>query len=118
MEIEFQQTITRNGRAIPEIDGRPASYRRTTVKKYEDDLEKVVGNGQARVSVSLNETVGGPEAYSSVRLGVHVTLTCNQDADTIKVAHDLAFQECVGALDSTIDDAMKMLVTHIERVAR
>ena len=103
-----------HGNPIAMIGDTVVSYTRTEMKQ-KDDYQKLLGDGNARVSVGLGEKIGGPYGYSSVDVRVNVTLTCNQDEGTLTNAAHLAFRECVAVVDDIVDKSMVMLRSHLER---
>jgi len=110
----FVTVRDRDGEEIKYIGDVMASHTKTEVKTG-DLYAEVYGNGAARVSVGLGEKIGGPYGYSSVDVRVNVTLTCNQDEETLTRAAHLAFRECVSVTDDIIDKSMTMLKHHLER---
>lgn len=56
-------------------------------EEYMDKYEKLVGNGQAKVTVSADMSL--KEFGKGTSAMVSVTLTCNQDEETITKAIDL-----------------------------
>ena len=80
-----------------------------------DSLKALLGNGKARVSVSLSEKISGPVGYSSVSTNVSVTFSCNQDEDTVNAASAAAFEQAVAVTDEIFPKAMQLLEAHLQR---
>lgn len=83
--------------------------------RNKDEYRDILGDGSARVSVSLGEKVGGPYGYSNVMINVTTTLGCNQDEETVARAHALAFQQNVQVLDDHFQTAYQLLEAHLSR---
>ena len=103
-----------DGEVIDRVGDTAFSYTRSEMKQ-KDEYQKLLGDGNARVSVGLGEKIGGPYGYSSVDVRINTTLTCNQDEETVRTAGHLAFRECVAVVDDIIDNSMLMLKSHLER---
>jgi hypothetical protein len=102
------ETKGANGEIINEVGGEPASWDRTIVS-HKDKFKQLLGDGGARVSMTLNERMGGSHGYSGVSTSVTVTLTCNQSEKTIRQAADLAFEECVAITGDVFPKAKSVL---------
>lgn len=85
--------------------------------KAKETFSQFAGDGKAKVSISLSEKIGGPQ-YSSVSVMVTVSLTCNQDEETINKAAGAAHTHTISLLDSYIEDALDGLHAHLEREGR
>lgn len=81
-----------------------------------DEYKSLVGDGGAKVSVSVGEKVGAPQ-YSSVSLMCSVSMVCDQDTAVISKAQTAAFEECVAFIDAHVDVAYDMLEIHVNRLA-
>jgi hypothetical protein len=88
----------------------------TKIVRTNDAYKKIIGDGNARVSVGLDESIGGPYGYSSVKLRFNVTMSCDQNEEALEKAAELGFQDAVKFLDDHIDSAHKLLTSHLERV--
>lgn len=82
--------------------------------KAKTSLASYLGDGNAKVSVSLSEKIGGPR-YSSTSVMVTVSLACNQDHDTVDKAAKAAHVHAVSLLDSFLEDALPLMHAHIEK---
>jgi hypothetical protein len=100
-------------RPINKIRGRDATYKETYYMK--DEFKTILGDGQARVSVGLDEKIGGRN-YSSAAVRVNVTLSCDQSADTIKKATEMAFNTAAEFLDTHLPPAVRLLDQHISDI--
>lgn len=94
----------------------PALSKETKIVRTNDEYKKIIGDGNARVSVGLDESIGGPYGYSSVKLRFNITMACDQNRDSIQKASELGFQEGVQFLEDHVESAHKLLVSHLERV--
>jgi hypothetical protein len=103
-----------NGNTIEKVGDELVSWEKTVVRK-KDEYKQVLGDGNARVTVSISEKIGA-RSYSNLSVHVSVTLRCNQDAETIRAAEDLAFQEAVAFMDDTVDRAYQLLTVHLDRI--
>ncbi len=103
-----------DGQTVSMVGDEYASYEGTVVRNR-DEFKKILGDGNARVSVSLSERMGGPYGYSSVSTNVTVTLNCNQDAATIRKAQEMAFGEAAGFTEDCFGKAMDMLRHHLSQ---
>ncbi len=110
VDVDVKDT---DGNTIDSVGNEKASYTRTEVKE-KDEYQKILGDGNARVSVGLDEKIGGP-GYSSVGIRINVGINCNQDCETIEKAYGLAFRECVTIMDEIVDKSIQMLRSHIQR---
>ncbi len=99
---------------IAEHDNEIVSYERTAVIQ-KDKYKKILGDSNARVSVSFSERMGGAYGYSSVSTNVTVTINCNQDTNTIRKAQEMAFEEAVGFTEDCFGKAVHMLNAHLNR---
>jgi fructose-1-phosphate kinase PfkB-like protein len=70
------------------FQGSPAQQQE--FQQIMDQYQKIVGDGKARVGVSTD--FGTKEYGNGVSVMVSVSLTCNQDQQTMMVAMDLAGQ--------------------------
>lgn len=101
--------VDHNRNAVPE-----GCMTHTIAKK--DKYEELLGRGEGRISVTLGETLPGPIGYSSIKVSVTITLTCQQDSETMAKARGLAFEEGIDFLDTYCDKAVQVLGAHIDRV--
>ena len=92
------------------IADHPFSWEQTMAK---DKYKALLGDGNARVSMSMSEKMGGPYGYSSVSINVSVSVNCNQDENTIAKAQDAAFTEVALGLDTWFEKAHKILNSHL-----
>lgn len=79
-----------------------------------DRLKKLLGDCQARTSVSVSEKVSGPD-YSSVSMNVTVTLSCDQSDKALAEAQEIALSECLVFIDAHILDTHGMLMKHVKQ---
>lgn len=103
-----------NGQEIGTSRGNDVSYTNTY---YESELMKdkykaLIGDGQMRVSIGVDEKIGGPH-YSSVSVRVNITASCDQNADTARALQEELFQDAQIFLDGHIEHGMKMLDGHL-----
>jgi hypothetical protein len=80
-----------------------------------DPVKKVLGDGKARVSVSLAHKVGGPH-YSSVSLSVNVSLSCGQDTDNVEEARELALAMATEFIEVNLGACYEHLTTLVGEV--
>lgn len=95
--------------------GEPISWERREVKKS-DKYKKIYGDGNARVNVGLSETLGGPYGFSSVQVRVSVSVSCNQDVETVREAEGMLLADCMAFVDDTMTTAHDMLCTHLDQI--
>jgi hypothetical protein len=81
ISIEFR--ITEKG--LPDIT---YTYEGDMAEQMADQYQQIVGNGLARVSVGV--PMGLKDYGNGAESSVHISLTCNQDAQTIHAAVQLA----------------------------
>lgn len=103
-----------NGAPLLDAEGAPVSYEVTHMRQ-KDELKALVGDGQARVSVSLSEKMSGPYGYSSINVSVTVTMNCDQSVEYVRKAEEAALQECLGFLDTAVDTGYASLTSHLAR---
>lgn len=103
-----------DGVLVEMVDGAIAS-KRVKIVRQNDQMKAIMGDGQARVSVGVDEGIGGPYGYSSVKVRVHVTLACDQNAETVTKAQQLCFDQCTGFIEDTIGVAHDMLCAHLKQ---
>ena len=108
------EVVDRDG-LVFELDGDPASWERTIVRK-KDKFKALLGDGKAKVSASLSERIGGSHGYSSVSTNVSVSVQCNQDAKTIHEAGLECFEEAVAITEDIMPKAKKVLEIHLSRL--
>ena len=108
--IHVEVDVNNDGDPLYEVNGKPASWERTIVRQ-KDEFKKILGDGNARTSITVSERVGA-EHYSSCSISCTVTLTCNQDKATIERAKEMALNEGLAFLDENIPVAWNMLDTH------
>jgi len=110
-EVEIRDD---RGELVTSVGGEDAS-RRVQMMRPSEKYRSLLGDANSKVNVNLSESLGGPYGYSSVKLSVSVTLTCNQDPDTIQLAKQYCMDECLDFLDGNIGAAYKMLNDHLKR---
>lgn len=108
--IHVEQTLYDSDKKL--IADHPYSWEQTMTKDS-DSYKKLIGDGNAKVAISINERIGGPYGYSSVGVNILVTVTCNQDENTIRAAEKLAFNEVAEAMDSYLPKAHQILCAHL-----
>ena len=81
-----------------------------------DQYKAILGDGNARVSVGFDENIGDPNSYSSVKVRVNVTITCDQNRGTIQKAQEMAFQECVAFSDDAVKKGFDVLIAHLKQI--
>lgn len=106
--------IDPDGYPIIESGGQLAS-RKVQIMRDNDKYKAILGDGNARVNVGLDESIGGPYGYSSVKIRMSVTLTCDQNAESVQQAKQYCFDECMDFIEGNLGIAHKMLVDHLER---
>lgn len=79
--------------------------------KKEDNYAALLGNKQAWVSVPVVETQGGP-GFSSIKVGVEISVHVDQNETAIKRASELLIQEGLMFCDEHIRNAHAMLCAH------
>lgn len=104
----------RDGAPLLDSEGASVSYKRSVVRT-KDEIKMLIGDANARVSVSLSETVPGPYGYSNLKVSVTVTLNCDQNQKTIEQAENAALQECIAFLDTSVDTGYALLTSHLKR---
>lgn len=110
MEIEIETLVIG-----PDENPIPEGSQRITMVKP-DKYKELVGDGNARTSITVAETIDGPRRFTSVRISCTVTLNCNQSADSIEQAKAAAFEECVVFIDEHVYKAYAVLTAHLERL--
>lgn len=101
------------------IDDVESSWEATMTTKHptkHDALASLLGDGKAKVEVTLSDKVGGP-AYSSTTVYVTITLSCNQDEKTVMRAASEAQTMAASLLSEYIEDASKTLLHRVEHMA-
>ena len=111
-EISANVDIYVNRERVPELSKEIMGM------KDRDVFKKIIGDNNARVSVGIDEHMGGPYNYSGIKIRVNVTLSADQTKATIQEAEELAFQECVQFIDDHLPQAYKLLEQHLERLSR
>lgn len=109
-KIYIEVLVNNDGDLVAEVGDKPASWERTIVR-HKDEYKKIIGDGNARVSVTLSERIGA-EHYSSCSVSATVTLTCNQDQETIQRAEKMALNEGLAFLDEHVPVAWELLTQH------
>lgn len=107
------ETLDHRGDVVDSINGVDTSYEQE-VALAKDKFKQLIGDANARTSVSVSSKMGGPYGFSSVSVSCSVTLTCNQDDKTIQEAKMAAFQEAVGFIDVTMPHCMALLNAQLE----
>lgn len=108
------EIIDHQGKVIIEVDGQQAS-RKVQIMRTNDRLKAILGDANARVNVSLSESIGGPYGYSNVKISVSVTLACDQNAESVTKAQQFCLDSCSEFLESNVGFAHKQLTDHLAR---
>lgn len=98
---------------IASVNGEPAS-RRIQAMRTNDKYKALMGDGNARVNVGVDESIGGPYGYSSVKIRVSVTLSCDQNEETVKQAERACLDECLVFIEDNVGAAYAMLSNHLD----
>lgn len=106
----MEVTVINDGYPLNDIGDTPVSWERTIVRQ-KDKFKKILGDAQARCSVTISERIGAAN-YSSVSMSTTVTLSCNQDSKTIQEAEEMALAEALAFTDDNIVTAYRMLEQH------
>lgn len=101
-------TFDHNGDVVDSIGEHDTTYEETIILA-KDKFKQLLGDNNARVSISVSSKMGGPYGYSAVSVNCSVTLSCNQDDETIQKAKMMAFQEDISFLDETMGHCMRLL---------
>lgn len=113
--IEASVEITDpDGNVIVDVDGQSAS-RKVQIMRENDRYKRILGDANAKINVNLSESIGGPYGYSSVKISVSVTLSCDQNTDSVQSAQKYCLDECVEFIESNISLAYQMLTDHLKR---
>jgi hypothetical protein len=113
---EVNVETTAQGSLVNTIDGEDATY--TEIENLRDKYKVLLGDGQARVSLGVDERVSGPHGtYSSVSVRVSVTLSCDQSEEGISKASDLAIRKASSLLDQHLPIAVRKLRRHLRAIA-
>lgn len=81
------------------------------VKKKVDTYQRILGDGLARVTIPLQEKQGGP-GYSSILVGVEISVACDQNEDIINEVSDILMAGTMEIVDRHFRSAYEMLLTH------
>lgn len=103
---------------VSKINNEDVTYTQVTYEVPEhmkDKYKQLLGDMQARVSMSVDEKIGGP-GYSSVGVHAAVTLSCNQDEESIKKASELAFAEAMRLVDEKVVYTYEVLLGHLRSI--
>lgn len=101
------------GNVIVQVGGQDAS-RKVQIMRTNDKYKAILGDANAKVNVNLSESIGGPYGYSNVKISVSVTLSCDQNADSMQMAKQYCLDECLDFLQSNIGVAYEMLNDHLK----
>jgi len=93
--------------------GRELCFEVNMNSPQKDRLKALVGDGLARVSVSVSEKVSGPD-YSSMSISVTVTMTCDQNEKTVATAREEALGECLTFLDAQLADVQTCFLKAVD----
>jgi len=96
---------------IDVIDNKQATYEGTIIMP--DKFKDLLGDENARVSVSFNERMGGSHGFSSVGVTATVTINCDQSEGVISEAQEVAFRTAVDFADAHLGGAMELLEAHL-----
>ena len=107
--------------AVRKVAGLPATFTQTHYITQEhpmaDEFKKLLGDGNARVSVGVDERFSGPSGtYSSASVRVNITLNCDQSKDTIDKAAELAFEYASDFLDRHAVPTARLLKRHLDEI--
>lgn len=80
-----------------------------------DKFKELLGDGQARVSIGMDERIAGPH-YSSVSIRVNISVNCNQSAETIEAATELLSDEAMAYLEGHYEVAVERLREHLNHL--
>lgn len=111
------ETRDQRGDVLYAIKGEDATYEQSEIL-MKDEYKKLIGDANARTSVSVSSKMGGAYGYSAVSINVSVTLTCNQDRKTLKAAKDACLNECVSFIDEAMPHCMAMLDAQLHELYR
>jgi hypothetical protein len=116
--IDANVTLYDNhGEIVSTVNGELAT-RTIKTMRTSDKYKSLMGDGHARVSVRMDENMGGPYGYSSVKIGINVSLVCDQNEKSIADASQACLTEAMNFIDATMPTAHKMLVEHLELIYR
>ncbi len=107
--------------AVRKVAGLPATFTQTHYITQEhpmaDEFKKLLGDGNARVSVGVDDRFSGPSGtYSSASVRINITLNCDQSKETIDKASTLAFEYASDFLDRHAVPAAKLLKRHLDEI--
>jgi len=106
--------VTHRGDRIDEVDGAPVSF--LGEQQMGDEYKALLGDGDAKVSISVGAKVNGPQnTYSTVNVLATVTLRCGQDKSVVELATDLATTDAIRAVEDAMPLAKSMLIRVIEK---
>lgn len=102
---------------VVDVEGLPSLFLDEPVTEEhfampKDHFEELIGNGDAKVSVSLNMK----DSSYGTGFGAHVTvtLTCNQDEESLVAARALAGGLAQEFLEASFEEAHELLVARNE----
>lgn len=80
-----------------------------------DVYKTLIGDGDAKVSISVNAKVNGPQnTYSTINVMATIALRCGQNKETVELATDLATEDATRAVEDAMPMAKAMLIRVIE----
>jgi len=103
-----------DGVLIEKVNEQIASKKVKNIMRQNDHMKALLGDGNARVTVGVDEAMGGPYGYSSVKVRVSVTLSCDQNAESVTKAQQICFDQCTNFVEDNISVAHTMLCAHLK----
>jgi hypothetical protein len=100
----LRRGVTAKGRSPLVYDGQIENTDRE-VNMTHDTAKSLVGDGEAKVTVSLTLKEG---AYGDYSAFTSVTLTCDQSLETLEKAHELATGLASMFISEDIEEARKL----------
>lgn len=107
------EAFDQHGNLIEKVNDQQVS-RKVQLMRQNDQMKALMGDGQARVSIGLDEHIGGPYGYSGVKLRVNVTIACDQNVDTVTKAQGLALDQCMSFIEDNIKVTYDLLCAHLK----
>jgi hypothetical protein len=95
-----------------------ATYRDThyeSIMASKDEYKQLLGDAQARVSIGMDEKIAGPH-YSSVSIRVNITVSCDQETESIRRAQEMLTKEAMAYLEGHYEQAMERLREHLKHL--
>ena len=100
---------------LSDDEGSPIAETRIETMRENDKYKAIMGDCSARVTVGLDESIGGPYGYSNAKIRVSVTLSCDQSEESMEKAKRYALDECLTFIEDRIGTSYKQLTDHLER---